>query len=77
MAEAQRLELSVLLETPSIKALHARQPDKAAEQAVQEAYRWPKERWRQVRAPYFLLPAIKRSIVGRCTLAPLLLLLWI
>ena len=57
MAEAQRLELCVLLETPSVKALQARQPDEAAVQAMQESFRWPKERWRQVGAPSFLPPA--------------------
>ena len=55
MAEGQQLELCVLLETPSVKALQARLPDEAAAQAVRESHRWPKDKWRQVCA--LLLPA--------------------
>ena len=59
MAEAQRLELCVLLEMPDMMELQNRQPDEAAAQAVQESFRWPMDDWWQVGAP--LLPAVARA----------------
>ena len=62
MPEAQRLELCVLLETPDMMELQKRQPDAAAARAVQESFRWPMDKWWQVRC--FLLPAAMRTTAG-------------
>jgi hypothetical protein len=46
----------VLLETPDMMELQARQPDEAATRAVQESFRWPMDKWWQVGGPCFLQP---------------------